>query len=180
MVTWDGARTPLVADVAPGTTISTVVTADAPPLAGSYRVRVDLVQEGVSWFSGLGVAPVDAPASVVADYRATLTTGPLTVSRAIRQTAVTITNTSLAYWSAEGAPAPVRVAPHWYDAAGNVLVWDGPRTSLSRDLAPGESITLVVALGELPAGAASVTIDLVADGLRWFGAGAARPVTVTP
>lgn len=180
MVSWDGVRTALVADLAPGGTISTAVTADAPLTAGSYRVRVDLVQEGVSWFSGLGVAPMDAPVSVISDYRATLTSGPLTVSRATGKTAVTITNTSLAIWSAEGAPAPVRVAPHWYDAAGNALVWDGPRTFLSRDLAPGESITLVVALGEPPAGAASVTIDLVADGLRWFGAGTPRPVTVTP
>ena len=37
-----------------------------------------------------------------------------------------------------------------------------------------------VALGPVPEGAASVTIDLVSEGLRWFGAGLPRPVTLGP
>jgi hypothetical protein len=69
---------------------------------------------------------------------------------------------------------------HWYDAQGHVLVWDGPRTELQSDLGPGASAAVQVALGTPPPGAASLAIDLVSEGVRWFGAGAIHPVTFTP
>jgi hypothetical protein len=31
-----------------------------------------------------------------------------------------------------------------------------------------------------PAGATTLVVDLVAEGLRWFGAGSPRPVTLVP
>jgi len=179
VVLWDGARTALAADVAPGASGSYQVAVDAPLAPGAYRARVDLVREGVAWFSGLGIATGDVPLLVVADYRARLPTGPLSVSRAAPVAQTTVTNVTSALWTA-GGPAPVRASVHWYDAAGNVLVWDGPRTALPRDVAPGETIALSVALGPVPAGAASATIDLVSEGVRWFGAGATRPVTFVP
>lgn len=179
IVIWEGARTSLAADVAPGGTVTTTLVADMPLVPGSYRLRIDLVREGVSWFSGLGVPAIDVPITVVPDYRATFTSGPLSVSRASPNVLVTIANTSSALWSSQSA-APIRVSAHWYDAAGAVLVWDGPRTTLPRDIAPGESVTVTVALGVPPAGAAAVVIDLVADGLTWFGAGNSRAVTLIP
>lgn len=176
---WDGERTPLAADVPAGGGVETVVIVDAPRVPGTYRLRVDLVREGVAWFSGLGVASGDVTFNVVADHRASLTTGPLTVSVASPAAEVTITNTSAALLNASGA-VPVRIAAHWLDASGAVLVWDGPRTALPADLRPGESLTVRVALGPPPPGASQVVIDLVAEGVRWFGAGQARPVTLVP
>jgi hypothetical protein len=142
-------------------------------------VQVDLVQEGVGWFSGFG-SP-SAPALIVAipDYRATLPSGPITVSRSSPLTTLTATNSSSALWSASGA-APVDISVHWLDAAGAVLVWDGPRTMLGRDVAPGESVTVTVSLGQVPAGAASVVVDLVSEGVRWFESGVVRPVQFAP
>jgi subtilisin family serine protease len=179
VVSWDGARTALTADVAPGASDAYLVTVDAPLLAGSYRARVDLVREGVTWFSGLGVPTADAPLLVVADYRAQLPVGALTVSRSSAVAQAAITNITNVLWTASGA-APVRASVHWFDAAGRVLVWDGPRTELGHDVAPGETVTVTVALGQVPQGATSLAIDLVSEGVRWFGAGAIRPVTFTP
>lgn len=181
-VIWDGARTTFAADVAPGVNAPYLVAVEAPRAAGAYRARVDLVREGVAWFSGLGVAPADVPFSVVSDYRAqilTPSTTTIAVSRSAPSAQVTFTNITTALWTASGS-APVDVAAHWYDAAGNVLVWDGPRTSLGHDVGPGQSVTLAVALGAPPATAAALTIDLVSEGVRWFEAGTRLTVTLLP
>ncbi len=181
VVVWDGARTSLTADVAPGASNSYLVTVDAPLVPGAYRARVDIVREGIEWFSGLGIAPADVPLTVAADYRAQLNLppGPLSISRAAPNVPLTITNITTVRWTTAGA-APVRLAFHWYDAAGNVLVWDGPRTEFGRDVAPGETVTVNLTLGAPPAGAAAVTIDLVSEGVRWFGAGQRRTVALLP
>ena len=159
--------------------MTTTVNVAAPLAQGSYRVRVDLVQEGVAWLSGLGVPTGDTSITVIADFRASLQTGPLTVSRASPSASVSVTNTSSATWTTGGA-ASVALSSHWLDAAGAVLVWDGPRAQLPKAVAPGESIVVSVPLGSVPAAATQLVIDVVADGLRWFGAGAARPVTPAP
>jgi len=138
-----------------------------------------LVREGVAWFSGLGVAPGEVDLLVSADYRAELPTGPLAVSAADPAVEVLVKNLGVATWTVAIA-SPIALSAHWHDAAGNVLVWDGPRTPLAAPVAPGGAITVKVALGPVPEGAASVTIDLVSEGLRWFGAGLPRPVTLGP
>lgn len=178
-VLWDGARTSFSADVAPGTSVETTAIVDAPLAPGGYRVRVDLVREGIAWFSGLGVTTGDVILNVSADYRAKLPTGALTVSRIAPSVDIEVTNTGIATWTA-GGRSPLAIAPHWYDGAGRVLVWDGPRTAITATVAPNASVTLKVALGTPPAGAAAVAIDIVSEGLRWFGAGTTRPVTLVP
>jgi hypothetical protein len=159
--------------------ISMALIVDAPLATGTYRVQVDLVQEGVGWFSGFGSPSAPALIVVIPDYRATLPSGPITVSRSAPRTTLTATNSSSALWSAAGA-APVDISVHWLDASGAVLVWDGPRTTLGRDVAPGDAVTIAVSLGQVPAGAATLVIDLVSEGVRWFEAGVARPVQFVP
>lgn len=176
---WDGTRTTLAADVPPGATVQAQLVVDAPLRAGPYRVRIDLVREGLAWFSSLGVATGDLDLLVAADTRATLPGGPISVSRSAPTVSVTFGNAGIATWTTSGV-APVVVSAHWLGAEGAVLVWDGPRTALPQDLGPGESVTLDVALGNPPDGAAFVTIDLVSEGLAWFGEGPRRPVTFTP
>ena len=178
-VRWDGERTIFAADVAPGASVTTMLVIAAPLTSGTYRVRADLVQEGVAWFSGSGVATGDTFVLVLSDFHATLPTGPLSVSRASPQVAVSVTNSSFATWTTGGA-ASVALSSHWLDSSGRVLVWDGPRAPLPKAVAPGETVTLTLPVGPVPTGVAQLVIDVVADGLRWFGAGTARPVTLTP
>src|SRR5205823_407924 len=58
-VLWEGARTPLPADLAPGASVTLQANVAFPATAGNYLLRWDLVQEGLSWFSGKGVATGD-------------------------------------------------------------------------------------------------------------------------
>ena len=86
----------------------------------------------------------------------------------ITQTVI-ITNTSVRTWPSAGA-RPVYLSYHWIQpATRRVLILDGVRTSLPRDLAPGES-TRVAARVEVPAqlGALTLQWDLVQEDVTWF------------
>lgn len=179
VASWDGARTPLASDVAPGAQVQTTVIVDAPITSGAYRVKVDLVREGIAWFSALGVATADLDLGVVLDRRAQLPGGPISVSRADPTAKITIVNTGVTTWTGDGS-VPLNVAAHWYDAMGNVLAWEGPRTRLAGIVPPNASVSVTAGLGTPPAGAAFVAVDLVAEGVAWFGQGSLRPVTFTP
>ncbi len=180
VVVWDGARTAFPFDIPAGAVVQTTVAVDAPLTPGAYKLRIDLVREGIAWFSSLGVPTADLDLGVVADYRAQITPGgPLTLTGSSPAAQVTITNTGVGTWTTGGA-APVDISAHWYDATGRVLVWDGPRTPLRQSVGPNGSVTIAVQLGAPPAGAAFVAIDLVAEGVTWFGRGTLRPVTFTP
>ena len=56
-VVWDGVRTVLPANVQPGQTVTLAATVRAPlgASAGTYTLGFDMVQEGITWFSGQGV-----------------------------------------------------------------------------------------------------------------------------
>ena len=62
VVVWDGLRSALP-DVAPGQTVTINVPVQAPD-AGSYVVKFDLVQEGLTWFSGQGIPTGNVAATV--------------------------------------------------------------------------------------------------------------------
>ena len=180
VVVWDGARTALPMDIPPGAIVQTSVVVAAPLTPGAYKLRIDLVQEGVAWFSQLGVPTLDLDLGVVLDHRAQITPGgPLTLTGSSPAAQVTITNTGVATWTTGGS-SPVDLGVHWYDAKGRILVWDGPRTQLPQDIGANASATIAVQLGTPPAGAAYVAIDLVEEGVAWFGQGTLRPVTFTP
>ena len=185
VVSWDGERAVLPRDIAPGQSIS-VPVAFAVPLGSSpasYAVRVDLVREGLAWFSADGVAPGVGALTAAPDYRSSITTTATTVSRGAPSIAITVTNTSAVPWISwiSGGAAPIDVSSHWLAADGTPLVWDGPRVSLgSQTVAPGGSISLTIPLAPPPAGAVSVVVDLVAEGLRWFGNGSPTRITLVP
>src|SRR2546428_21611 len=62
----------------------------------------------------------------------------------------------------------VNLTYHWYDAAGNVVVWDGLRTSLA-----GTAKTAIAAVNAqvaLPAtpGTYKLRYEVVQEGVAWF------------
>lgn len=95
---------------------------------------------------------------------------------------ITVTNTGLAPWPVSG-PSPVRLSYHWLDAAGRMVVWDGARTDLPRDIAPGESVSLNALVVAPPQpGTYLLQWDLLQENVSWFSArgvtGPAVPVRV--
>ena len=84
---------------------------------------------------------------------------------------VVVTNTSVRAWSAAGEQA-VHVSYHWIQPGSRrVLILDGARTLLPRDLAPGDATT-VDALLQVPAltGTLQLQWDLVQEDVAWFSA----------
>jgi hypothetical protein len=123
--------------------------------------------------------------------RAEITAHPPNVwpAGAVAGVLVTVRNRGAAAWSAAGKESAggafrVAVSYHWLDAAGRPAVFEGRRTMLPHDLAPGTAAALVAQV-EAPAapGRYSLCLTLVQEGVAWFdqlGAGAAAfPVEVT-
>jgi subtilisin family serine protease len=169
---WDGLRTGLPADVAPGATATIAARVTAPAVAATYVLRFDLVRDGVAWFSDRGVKPIDVSVSVNQGFAAVYAPGsvPTTIPRASALTLpVKIMNTGARAWTAAG-PSPVRLAYHWLRTDGTVAVWDGARAApFAADVPPGTSVDvrLVVAAPSAP-GTYVLRIDLVQEGVAWF------------
>jgi hypothetical protein len=63
-VHFEGHRTPLPNDVAPGETVSASEVLVVSPDIGSYRLQITLVQEGVAWFEQQGAKTLIVPVKV--------------------------------------------------------------------------------------------------------------------
>ena len=172
VVVWDGLRTKLPADLQPGQSVSLQAQVQSPPDAGTFQLRFDLAQEGVAWFSSKGTPTGNVNVTVCcaktfgAQYQPQITT--LGLSGAAATVPIALTNTGNFIWNAAGT-TPVHLGYHWVDAGGTVVVWDGVRSSLAADVAPGATQTIQAQL-QFPATAGTYTLrwDLVQEGVAWF------------
>ncbi len=169
-VVWEGVRTSLPSDLAPGTTVAVDMQIVAPTRRGSFVLSIDLIREGVGWFSAYGVAPATIEVAIAPPYAASYT--PLTgevwmLAASPAPLVVTLTNTGELPWPARGADA-VLLSYHW-SRDGVTTVWDGARVSFADDVLPGET-TIVYLPVVPPEGLARYTLklDLVQDGVAWF------------
>lgn len=65
VVEHDGARTYLPRPIAPGESADLELFVETPAAPGSYRLAVELVEEGVAWFADAGVPPLVLPVAVL-------------------------------------------------------------------------------------------------------------------
>ena len=177
-VVWDGDRTPLGADVAPGASRQVAASVTVPAQPGTYLLQLALVKEGVAWLNPsapYGVTATPAYSAAIG----TVAMPPLLLNAMTYSMIVPVTNKGTAPWSATG-PNLVDVSYHWTDVAGNVVVWDGARSPLPSDVAAGQTAS-VVAKVTTPAapGAYSLTFDLVREGVAWFGSLGGSPLQVS-
>ncbi|HET8568992.1 MAG TPA: hypothetical protein VFM93_08410 [Candidatus Limnocylindria bacterium] len=171
ILVWEGLRTALGGDVAPGASRTLAATVAVPAYAGDYQLRFHLVKEGVVWF------PTPAtfyPVKVEAPYAVRFGSVPIFtyVTGTTHTVQVPITNIGTTTWNASGA-APIVLSYHWHDSAGRTLVWDGSRTALPADVAPGATTTLTARVRTPDAGLGAsssvrLTLDLVREGVAWF------------
>jgi len=76
----------------------------------------------------------------------------------------------------------VSLGAHLYDASGELIAFDfhtQPLTSPPREVAPGEAVSLRVALPSLKPGRYRVEFDCVAERVTWFAQAGSRTATVT-
>jgi hypothetical protein len=167
LVSWDGLRTPLA-----GTAKTHIAAVNAqilvPATPGTYKLRYDIVQEGVAWFSSQGMqTPVKTISVIVPPLSATYA-APATVNGAVNAMVtvpVTITNAGSVTWQ----PGAFNAAYHLYVPSGAVFVWDGVRTALPATVAPGQAVTLNVIVKMPPAaGSYVLRFDVVQEGVAWF------------
>src|SRR2546423_6150276 len=177
-IVWDGRRTPLLANVDPGTTVTVNATVVAPPSACACALTFDLVREGVAWFGSLGSATL----------RLLTTVAPITYSAGFNSAALapayfgetktvqmTVTNTGNQPWTAAG-PNPVNLSYHLLDANGNPVIWDGPRIPLGGDMAVGASKQFTIGYtAPTTSGTYTLVVDLVREGVAWFQSLGSQP-----
>ncbi|HUQ17455.1 MAG TPA: N-acetylmuramoyl-L-alanine amidase, partial [Candidatus Saccharimonadales bacterium] len=160
---------PLAADVAPGQTVTVTFPVTAPAYPTNYSIRLDLTKVGEFNFGDRGIAPDDTTTAVLLDARATY--APTAVAFSSGQTAtvpITITNTGAGVFPTTSAQ-PVNLGYHWSTASGTSVLWDGVRTKLPADLAPGASVQLQASVTAPPTGGTfTLRFDLVQEGVAWF------------
>jgi hypothetical protein len=170
LLLWDGIRTSLPADVPSGGTTTVTARIVAPDVGGSVHLTIDLVREGVAWFQFLGGTPVGFFTTVEGARWSGRYDAPLSTTARAGETktlSVTVANTGNVAWNANG-PNPVLLSYHVFDDQGGLVAWDGARTPLGSDLAPGQSRTLTLTYVAPSAGSYSINTDAVREGVAWF------------
>ena len=82
---------------------------------------------------------------------------------------IAIENAGLATWRPLAGSRGVKASYHWLDALGNALLWDGLRTELPHEVAPGGHVELDLAVrAAMPPGRYRIAFDLVDENRRWF------------
>lgn len=111
------------------------------------------------------------------EYRGVRVPGRVPAGTTLR-VPVTLRNSSPATWRTETTATDhlILLSYHWMDRWGQVVVWDGERTPLPREVAPGEEITLEaeVDVPDVPE-LYRLDFDLIAEGVAWFSQRAAPP-----
>jgi len=190
---WDYCHLPLERRVDPDDRLEQVFEIPAPPEAGRYRLRLDLVAAQVGWFESWGVAQLELELEVsdaVADSRhpgrlrarleragAEPLAGPPGVERTLTLRALNTGNTR---WRSNpvGERGVVELGAHLGPATGP-LRRDAFRVSLPRDVGPGEEVSLELRfrLPEEP-GAHRLELDLVDEGIAWFADRGSPPLVL--
>ena len=174
-VVWDGLRSQLPEDAASGQAKTITASLWAPSTAGTYNLIWDVVQEGVTWFSGqeapqLPVSNITVATSQAKDVQWVSQATPTTIKPgAMVGVPITLTNTGSQSWP-KGGSNSVYVSYHWVKD-GQVVVWDGLRTTFPIDMANGQMVNLIASL-MAPAIPGTYTLywDVVHENVTWFSA----------
>jgi len=167
---WDGDRSPLPSDVQPNAEVTVPVTVFAPPFPGSYLLQFDVVYEGQFWFSQRGANVLEKRVAAPFDFSVRYGV-PASVSLPAGLEAtvpVSVTNAGTTLWPSNGRAA-INLGTHWYRPDGSIVEWDGLRTPLPQDLAPGQTVTVQARVRAPSAhGTYQLRFDMVYEGLTWF------------
>ena len=167
---WDGERSPFVESLEPGESRVVDAVLRTPDRAGDYLLQWDVVQEGKLWVSQVDPTPVDLkPVSVAATHAFSflrVATPRVLRSGGHRSAGVVVRNDGTRTWPGDGS---VSLSHHWLAADGEVEVWEGRRTPVTRAVEPAGSIALdVVVTAPDSTGRLDLQWDMVDEGVCWF------------
>lgn len=167
---WDGVRTELGKPVSPGEIRELRAVVRAPDRSGDYLLQWDVVQEGVRWLSEVDPTPV-APVPVRVTATHAFSVIELDLPRVLcagagRPARMVLRNDGTAAWPGDGS---VSVATHWFDADGDLALWEGRRTAIDRQVLPGEAVSVgAMVVAPRSPGRYRLQWDMVEDGVCWF------------
>ena len=174
VVVFDGKRSIISND---GVDVGQEVTFDlkviSPLEPGDYILQLDLVHEGVTWFSYQGVPPLEKFVSVGMGYSAQYddegnTPNYLDPGQEY-EVEVTVKNTGLSFWE-KGGSFRTNLGTHWLNRdTGEIVIWDGNRGLLDTDVdyEQESTVKIIICAPEEP-GRYILQYDMVHEGVTWF------------
>ena len=174
---WDGARTPIGADVPGGGVRQLTAAIPLPVQPGPYQLQLALVKEGVAWLNPSTLFAMQVTPAFSATWGGVAL--PALLNGTTYTVNVPVTNSGVVAWNATSVNL-VDLSYHWTDAGGTVVVWDGTRTALTADVAPGAGTTVAASISTpKTSGTYTLTIDLVREGVAWFGSLGVAPLRLS-
>jgi len=167
-------RASLPHDIQTGEVVSNLpIDVLAPDHPGTFVLRFDLVEEGLTYFQDRGSPPLDTNVVVqgTQDYQVTFGPAqpPVTLAGARVESSLTLRNDGRKTWNVED-PGRVRLGYHWFDQNNQpVAVAQDLRTPLPHTVAAGEQVTLTAAtVAPKDPGKYRLQWSLVVEGVAWF------------
>ncbi len=159
------------------------LTVISPSKAGEYILQIDLVQEGVTWFSYQGVPPLEKFVSVDISYSAEYyddggTPNYVEPGQEFEVT-VKVRNSGFLTWEPSGSER-MALGTHWIDRdTREVIEWDGDRGLLDYDISYAEQakVDVKIKAPDKP-GRYILQYDMVHERVAWFSEKGVIPLEV--
>jgi SAM-dependent methyltransferase len=185
-VSRDILRAHLERPVGPAEAVQLRTSFAAPLVPGKYRLRLDLVQEGVCWFEQRGSIPLEVdvtvkeglpespnPGLLCARLEAVTSVPAAAIVGSEVPLALRVRNCGNTVWLREprnGSTGHVTVGGHLLSASRDVVLeHDYFRAPLPRDIQPGDIFETSISLPwPLTSGSFVIELDMVDEGIAWF------------
>ncbi len=173
-VVFDGERSFLPYDIVePGEVVNIDVEILSPAEPGNYILQIDMVHEGVTWFSYQGVPTLEKYISVGVSYAAEYNDNGSTPNKIEPgqqfSTFVDVTNNGFMTWENTGKER-IDLGVHWYNRdTREVLIFDADSGELPGNVARNETaeVEVLITAPEKP-GRYILVYDLVHETVTWF------------
>jgi len=184
-VVFDGKRSVLPQLIVnPGEEVTFEMKISAPPSKGKYILQLDLVKEGVTWFSYQGVPPLEKYCTLDVSYSAQYDDGnstPLYLDPGQEFIAqIMVKNTGYLLWEHYKKEGRIDLGSHWINRdTGEIVLWDGIRGLLPTDVSHNEqaSVDIKVIAPQKP-GRYILQYDMVHEGKTWFSEQGVIPLEI--
>lgn len=185
MTVLDGKRCVLPKEsVAPGEEVTFDMRITSPPQKGKYLLQIDLVQEGITWFSYQGVPPIEKYCTLDISYSARYDDKNATPDYLEPGEEFTLTvgvkNTGYMLWEHYKEKGRVNLGTHWINRdTKEIEIWDGQRGLLPFDVDHNESaeVKITIVAPQKP-GRYILQYDMVHEGFKWFSQEGVIPLEI--